>query len=216
MKSVVVAHGDVAPSDRDEVVGAEMVIAADGGALALDRWGIVPHLVVGDLDSLGSKRAAELGRLGAKVMEFPEAKDESDLELSLRYALASGADDVVLLGIFAGGRLDHAIANAMLLSDPSYRGFGLRAVYGATQVRAVHAGDTLALDAPVGSTVTLLPVGGDAKGVRTKGLRYPLDDETLHFGRSRGLSNVVTTTPASVSLEQGVLLVMEIRDGGQS
>jgi len=46
----VVAHGDVAGSDRDLVVGAETVVAADGGALALERWGIVPHLLVGDLD----------------------------------------------------------------------------------------------------------------------------------------------------------------------
>jgi thiamine pyrophosphokinase len=104
----------------------------------------------------------------------------------------------------------------MLVADPSYRRAGLRAVHGGTQVRAVHGGDTLALAAPVGATVTLLPVDGDAKGVRTNGLRFALDDETLRFGRSRGLSNVITATPASVSLEQGVLLVIEIRDGGQS
>jgi thiamine pyrophosphokinase len=216
VKTVVVAHGDVAASDRDEAAGADMVIAADGGALALERWGIVPQLVVGDLDSLGEKRAAQLGRLGAKVVEFPAAKDESDLELALRHALATGADDIVLLGIFAGARLDHALANAMLVADPAYRGTGLRAVFGTTQVRAIHSGEGLDLDAPAGTTVTLLPVGGDATGVRTTGLRYPLDDETLRFGRSRGLSNVVTARAASVSIENGILLVIEIRDGGQS
>jgi thiamine pyrophosphokinase len=216
VKTVVVAHGDVAASDRDEAASADMVIAADGGALALERWGIVPQLVVGDLDSLGEKRAAQLGRLGAKVVEFPAAKDESDLELALRHALATGADDIVLLGIFAGARLDHALANAMLVADPAYRGTGLRAVFGTTQVRAIHSGEGLDLDAPAGTTVTLLPVGGDATGVRTTGLRYPLDDETLRFGRSRGLSNVVTARAASVSIENGILLVIEIRDGGQS
>jgi len=216
LKVVVVAHGDVAASDRDLAAGADIVIAADGGALALDRWGIVPQLVVGDLDSLGPKRAAQLGTLGAKVVEFPAAKDESDLELALRHALATGADDVVLLGIFGGERLDHTFANVMLLADPSYRGAGLRAVFGATQVRAIHSGEGLDIDAPAGATVTLLPVGGDATGVRTRGLLYPLEDETLRFGRSRGLSNVVTTSPASVSLEHGVLLVIEIRGGGQS
>ena len=205
----MVAHGDVVATDRDLVVGAQTIIAADGGALALERWGVVPHLIVGDLDSLDPTRAEALAGRGAKGIPFPAAKDESDLELALRYALESGADDIVLLGIFGGLRLDHALANAMLLADPAYRGRGVRAVQGTTQVRAVHANDTADLAGPIGTLVTLLPVRGEAKGVRTAGLRYPLAGDTLHFGRSRGLSNVVTSLPASVSLEHGVLLVIE-------
>ncbi len=210
----MVAHGDVAATDRDLAVGAETVVAADGGALALERWGIVPHLVVGDLDSLGRERAEALGRRGAKVVPYPVAKDESDLELALRYAVETGADDIVLLGIFGGARIDHGLANALLLADPAYRGLGVRAVQGETQVRALHGGDGVDLRGPVGTTVTLLPLRGDAKGVRTVGLRYPLAGDTLHFGRSRGLSNVVTALPASVSLEHGVLLVIEGAVGG--
>ncbi len=205
----MVAHGDVAAADRELVVGAQTVIAADGGAQVLERWGIDPHLVVGDLDSLSRERAEALGKRGAKVIPFPTAKDESDLELAIRYAVESGADDIVLLGVFGGERLDHALANAMLLADPQYRGLGLRAVQGATEVRALHGGDRADLRGPVGATVTLLPVRGDAEGVRTVGLRYPLVGETLQFGRSRGLSNVVTALGASVSLEHGVLLLIE-------
>ncbi len=205
----MVAHGDVAAADRELVVGAQTVIAADGGAQVLERWGIDPHLVVGDLDSLSRERAEALGKRGAKVIPFPTAKDESDLELAIRYAVESGADDIVLLGVFGGERLDHALANAMLLADPQYRGLGLRAVQGATEVRALHGGDSADLRGPVGATVTLLPVRGDAEGVRTVGLRYPLVGETLHIGRSRGLSNVVTALGASVSLEHGVLLLIE-------
>ncbi|HZP96714.1 MAG TPA: thiamine diphosphokinase [Candidatus Limnocylindria bacterium] len=214
MKAVVVAHGDVAPSDRSEAAGADMLIAADGGALALERWDIVPRLIVGDLDSLGHERAARLGQRGATVIPFPVAKSESDLELAMRYAIESGADDIVLLGLFGGARLDHALANALLLADPTYRGRAVRAVYASTQVRALHAHGTLELAGPVGSLVTLLPVRDDAGGVRTEGLRYPLAGELLHFGRSRGLSNVVASHPASVSLERGVLLVIEIHEGG--
>jgi thiamine pyrophosphokinase len=213
LRTVVVAHGDVAPEDRGEVVGADTVIAADGGAVALERWGITPHLVVGDLDSLGFEKADELGRRGTKVIPFPAEKDQSDLELAVRYALETGADDVVLVGVF-GGRIDHLLANATLLADPAYRGRGVRAVHGGTHVRTVYAGEQVSIASPVGTTVTLLPVRGDATGVRTRGLRYPLTAETLHFGRSRGLSNVVSSHPASVSIEQGELLLIENREGG--
>ena len=210
---MVVGHGDVASDDRDLVVGADTVIAADGGALALERWGITPQLVVGDLDSLGFEKADELGRHGAKVIPFPAEKDQSDLELAMRYALETGADDIVLIGVF-GGRLDHLLANAMLLADPAYRRRGVRAVHGRTQVRALYANERAAIESPVGTIVTLLPVRGDAVGVRTHGLRYALAVETLHFGRSRGLSNVVSSRPAWVSIDQGVLLLIEEREGG--
>jgi len=62
--------------------------------------------------------------------------------------------------------------------------------------------------------VTLLPVSGDAGGVATEGLRYPLKGETLRFGRARGLSNEVASLPASVSLDKGTLLVFETAMGG--
>ena len=206
----MVAHGDVAPTDRELAAGAQLVIAADGGALALERWGLAPHLVVGDLDSLGAEKAAALERRGAKIVRFPVAKDASDLELALRYALDGGAEDIVLLGILGGARVDHALVNVTLLADPAYRSLGIRAVYGHTQLRAVHAGDTLVLRGPMGSTVTLVPLRGDVLGVTTHGLRYPLTEGTLLFGKSLGVSNVVASVPARVSIEQGVLLVIEI------
>ena len=208
------AHGDVMPSDRAELDSADTIIAANGGSVALDRWGVLPHLLVGDLDSVGRDRVTEYGRKGVTVVEHPAEKDESDLELALRVALERGAEDIVLLGIFGGPRLDHALANTILLADPAYRGRGVRSVYGPTTVRALHGGDHLTLRAPVGALVTLLPVRDDAEGVSTEGLRYRLSGDTLRFGRSRGLSNVVSKVPASVRLERGVLLVIETRGGG--
>jgi thiamine pyrophosphokinase len=210
VKAVVVAHGEVAPADREAVAGAELVIAADGGAFALERWGILPHVIVGDLDSLGHDRAAALEERGAKIVRFPTAKDASDLELAVRYAIENGANDILLLGILGGARIDHALVNVTLLADPAYRALGVRAIHGDTQLRALHSGESLALRGPVGSTVTLVPVRGDARGVSTQGLRYPLTGGTLAFGRSLGLSNVVASLPARVSIEQGALLIIEI------
>lgn len=209
----MVAHGDVAPSDRAVAAAADVVIAADGGALALERWGIAPKMLVGDFDSLGNDRLHEYRQRGATVVQFPVAKDQSDLELAMRYAIESGADEITLLGILGGARLDHALTNAMLLADPAYRGRGVRAVFGDTEIRAVHANETATLRGASGDTVTLIPVRGDAGGVRTEGLRYPLSGQTLHFGRSLGLSNVIAKTPARVSIEQGVMLVIEIKEG---
>jgi thiamine pyrophosphokinase len=216
VKAVVVAHGDVDPRDRAQLEGADLIVAADGGTLALEKWGVVPHAIVGDLDSLGMERAVEYGAKGARVVPFSPEKDESDLELAIAYALDAKADELVLLGVLGGARFDHEMANALLIAADAYRGRRMRAVHGDITVRALHGGHELELEGEVGDVVTLLAVNGDVEGVRTHGLRYPLTSETLAFGVARGLSNLVVSAGASVACDRGVLLVIETRAGGVS
>jgi thiamine pyrophosphokinase len=73
----------------------------------------------------------------------------------------------------------------------------------------------MALRGAPGDLVTLLPIGGDADGVTTAGLRWPLDGAALPMGGSRGLSNVVVESGASVRLSDGVLLVVETASTGE-
>jgi thiamine pyrophosphokinase len=216
MKAVVVAHGDVDPRDREHLAGADIIVAADGGTLTLERWGIAPHAVVGDLDSLGMERALEYGERGVTIIPFSPEKDESDLELAIDYATEAKATEMVLLGILGGGRFDHELANALLIASDEYRGKRIRAVHGDVTLRALHGGDRLELAGAPGDLVTLLAVRSDAEGVRTHRLRYPLAGETLHFGVARGLSNLIASAGAYVVCERGVLLVIETRAGGTS
>ncbi len=209
MKAVVVAHGDVFAEDRSVLAGADLVVAADGGAMALERWGVVPQVLVGDMDSVGVERANALAKSGVRIIRMPREKDESDLELAVEHAIGAGADEITLLGLFGGARLDYTIANALLLADARYRGRVMRAVAGPARLRALHVGETALLTGAVGELVTLLPVGADAEGIRTVGLRYALRGEALRLGRSRGVSNVIAALPASVTLDAGALLIIE-------
>jgi len=214
MRAVVVAHGDVLPSDRTVIDAEDYVVAADGGAFALERWKILPHLVVGDMDSLGDAGVERMARKGIPVAKFSAAKDESDLELAVAQAIQAGATEIVLLGALGGDRVDHETANLLLLADPGYDGVRLEARRGALRIRPVRGDGSLSLAGPVGALVTLLPVNGDADGVTTQGLRFPLRDETLRFGRARGLSNEVESLPATVTVQRGSLLVFETPEGG--
>lgn len=209
MRIVVVAAGDLAEGDEGWLDGAGLVIAADGGAAALDRLGRRPDRLIGDLDSVAPDLAEQLAAGGTDVERHPADKEASDAELALEAALASGATEVVLLGVTGGPRLDHELAALLMLADPGHAGRDLRAVHGATTVRAVRGGESLRLTGAVGDLVTLLPVDGDAGGVTVTGLRWPLDGATLRFGRSRGLSNEIVAADASVRLERGALLVIE-------
>jgi thiamine pyrophosphokinase len=211
VKAIVVAGGHAAPEDPAQLSGAELVIAADSGAAWLTCVGAIPDLVIGDMDSIEPELLRRLEREGVAIERHPAAKEASDAELAVARAVADGADEIVLLGALGGERLDHELANLLLLADPRWAAIRLRVVRGATTVRGLHAGQTLEVEGPAGSSVTILPIGGDARAVSTLGLRYPLTGETLRIGQSRGLSNEVERPRASVSLEGGTLLVIETR-----
>jgi thiamine pyrophosphokinase len=216
VRAIVVAGGEPADADLGWIDGADLVVAADAGARWLVEHRMIPDLLVGDLDSIEPALLDELEAAGVSIERHPRDKDASDAELAVERAVAAGADAVVVLGALGGSRLDHELANLLLLADSTWRHEleDLRIVRGLTTVRAGGGGDRIALEGAVGSLVTLLPVGGDAEGVRTAGLRFPLSGERLPLGRSRGLSNEVVSSPASVSLERGQLLIIETQVAG--
>ena len=212
MNALIVADGDV--PDRANVDrllapdGTDLVIAADGGALKAQGLGLRPDVVVGDADSLPQAAIAELRAAGVEVIVHPAAKDESDTELAVREALARGATTVTVIGAFGGGRLEHTIANLLLLAMPELAGVEARLADGASVVRILAPGRSLTLHGRRGDLVSLLPLAPRVEGVVTHGLEYALEDEALTQGPARGLSNVMTSDSATVSLRAGRLLVV--------
>jgi thiamine pyrophosphokinase len=220
-RAIVLADGDVA--DRAELDAAwpgwsdavSLVVAADGGArhatplgLDIDRW-------VGDGDSISEAELERLRDRGIPIDLVAVEKDESDTELAIQAAVAAGADEVIVLGAFGGSRLDHAIANLTLLAHPA---LGRRAAIlldRSARVRLVRAPGPdgrsvfMPLLGRVGDFVSLIPFGGDAAGLTTSGLQYPLRDEALVLGSARGLSNVRRSDDASFTLGRGAILVIE-------
>lgn len=203
---LVLAGGD--PVDdrlRGLLPAAATVIAADSGLQQAALLGLAVDIVVGDFDSVDPDALAAAERAGATIERHPAAKDHTDLELAVLVAARLGANRVVVAGGW-GGRIDHALANLLLLGAPEYRSLHLEALGARGRVIAVH--DRVELAGSPDDLVTLLPVGGPARGVRTDGLRYPLRGETLEPGSTRGVSNVLVATNATVDVESGTLLAM--------
>jgi thiamine pyrophosphokinase len=211
--ALVFAGGD--PVDGD--VAARLpqsgvtVVAADSGvehALAIGR-GV--DLVIGDFDSADPAAVDTAVAGGAEVRRYPSDKDQSDLELALHAARAGGARRVIVVGGY-GGRLDHSLANALLLASPSFADLDIEALVGDARITVIHREARLT-GAP-GELCSLLAVGGTARGVRTRGLRYPLEGEDLPPGSTRGVSNEFSEPVATVSLDHGALLAVQPDIGG--
>ncbi len=210
MTALIFANGDPAdgPMVRKWLARAQSpyLLAADGGAHIAAHYGLRPHRVVGDMDSIAPGLLADLEAHGASVARYPAAKDETDLELALIDAASRGHDPIIVIGA-VGNRLDHTLANMYLLALPQLAGRTVKMVGGREEVTLLRPG-THHIEGAPGDTISLLPVGGPAGGVRTDGLTYPLHGETLHFGPARGVSNVMPGTSAHVTLESGWLLLI--------
>ncbi|MEJ5255122.1 MAG: thiamine diphosphokinase [Acidimicrobiales bacterium] len=182
------------------------VIAADSGLHHALELGWPVHLAIGDFDSVDIGLLAHAESRGTVVESHPETKDRTDLDLALRRARQLGARRVIVLG-GGGGRLDHLLANALVLASEELAPLEIEARHSGACLHVVRRFAEL-LGTP-GELVTLLPVNGPVHGVTTEGLLYPLDHETLHPGTTRGVSNELLAERATVRVGEGVLLAIQ-------
>jgi thiamine pyrophosphokinase len=212
--AIVLAGGDAAdPALRSRLPDDAVVIAADSGLHQAELLGLHVHYVVGDLDSADASAVERARAAGAIVDRHPAEKDATDLELAFDVASDRGAQAITVVG-GAGGRLDHFLANIALLASVRFAHLEVDAYVGAAYVAVLQGGrPPHPITGARGSLLTLLPAGGDACGITTTGLQYPLRGATLRPGTSRGVSNLLVDTTASVGLERGTLLMIQ-PDGG--
>jgi thiamine pyrophosphokinase len=204
---LVFAGGDPTPPEALSGLPAEAwVVAADSGAVHALAAGRRVDVLVGDLDSVPTEVVERVLAEGGRVERFAVDKDRTDLALALDLAVAQRpALGVTVVGGH-GGRLDHLLANLLLLAAPAYASTPIDAVLGPA--RAVVIRGRRAFSARRRELVTLVPVGGPARGVWTEGLLFPLADATLEPGTSWGVSNQAVADEPAVRVGEGVLLAV--------
>ena len=184
-----------------------MVIAADGGYLAACALGYPITALVGDLDSIRADDLDRIDRSVTDVVAFATEKDATDLELAIDEAIARGASRICVVDAMQG-RTDHFIASMMLLGAKKFAHVAMSACIESTRLWATSPQQPCVVDAELGATISIVALG-DADGVSTTGLRYPLAGEPLRAGTSRGVSNVCVASPFQVTVLNGILLVID-------
>ena len=211
MKCTIVANGAIEDDDlaRREILRGDYLVCADGGARHLARLGILPDVVIGDLDSIGDAELRRLESEGVAFHRHPPRKDDTDTALAVELAIEQGASEITFLGT-TGSRLDHTLSATFLLKRVLDAGIRGKVVDAANTIYLIA--DTITLGGKPGDILSILPVAGEASGVWLEGLEYPLEDATIPFGSSIGISNRFTGTVASVRIREGLLLVIRSRD----
>ena len=144
-----------------------LVVAADGGLGEANRLGVAVDLLVGDLDSASPADVESFEARGGDVRRHPVDKDATDLDLAITEAIVAGVGHVVVVG-GDGGRLDHLLANAVMLASSRYAAVDVDAVLGSSLLHVVRG--RREITGVADELISLLALGGPARGVRTEGV----------------------------------------------
>ena len=194
----IIGAGDfLSPFARGE---SDMVIAADGGYDNAEKYGIKCDLLIGDLDSI--EKIPE----GIETIRHPVMKDETDMYLAYLEGKRRGYTHFEIHG-GTGGRIDHTYANFSLLS--AIRNSGDSAILCDTGWYAtVIKNESATFGGNVGEHLSIFAFGGVARGISLSGLLYPLTNGELSPDSQLGISNSFAGSEATVTVENGSLLVI--------
>ncbi|HSF83127.1 MAG TPA: thiamine diphosphokinase [Anaerolineales bacterium] len=210
-RAVIFANGMLQNPERvrQAIHPGDLLIAADGGAQHCLALGLTPAVVIGDFDSLSEQELQDLKTQSVQMIRHPAHKDFTDLELALQHVQELGMQEVLILGAL-GARWDQTIANLLLPISAGLSSLQISILDGHQEVFILRPDRQVQILGEVGDTLSLIPLCGDVQGVVTQGLQYPLSNETLFFGATRGISNVFTAERVSISLASGSLLCVII------
>jgi thiamine pyrophosphokinase len=209
VRAIIFANGIMKnwPAALELLPESDLLIAADGGLNHCRRWGITPHVILGDMDSVDPDDLDDFAEKGTEVIKYPERKDETDLELAIQLALERDIQEIFVLGAL-GARWDMTFSSVLILTSPMLRNASVKLLAEDQEIFCVHDGQSVKINGRSGDTVSLLPLVNDAVGVTISGFEYPLLEETLPRGTTRGISNVLRDPDASISIQKGHLLIV--------
>ena len=191
---------------REQLPDAALVIAADSGWAHATTFGFTPALLVGDMDSIQPEHLAAARASDTEIIEHSAGKDFTDTELALQLARKFDYRHIHLVS-GGGDRFDHLLAMVHSLVEHADDAT-LTAHIGTQHVRIVTPRESATFAAEPGATISLIPLGGSARGVTTHGLQWELKRSTLRSFASRGVSNIATAAAITVSLRTGALAII--------
>lgn len=196
----IIGAGDVFESDIKAADG-DFVICADAGYKYSKLLKKEADLVVGDFDSFGS-----IPEIENKIVA-PCEKDDTDMALAVNEGLKRGYKSFVLFGALGGERIDHSIGNIQLLAYIASKGATGEIHHGKMVLKAFSDSE-ICFSSEYKGYVSVFSLTEESRGVTIENLKYPLQNYTMKYNLTRGLSNEFLGLESRISVKKGTLLVV--------
>lgn len=207
MTAFIFINGDLSNTSTlpSFIKSEDTIICADGGTEHAVNLGIVPDVVIGDMDSISTKTKEKLSSGKTEWISYPKEKDFTDSELAIKYAIDRKFEEIIIVGIL-GNRLDHFLANIFHIAELTKNHRNIRIIEGNQHIYFVY--EKITLQGKKNDQLSLISMHTDCIGITTENLEYKLQNETLPLGSTRGISNVFTEENISVHIKKGILIAI--------
>lgn len=205
-RAVIFVNGNLSDLSqaKKNIKKTDFLIAADGGTNHIEKLRLTPNIVIGDMDSIKPELLKKY-----KSINYPRKKDKTDFELAVDYCLKNKFLEIIIFGIL-GDRIDHVIANIFLITKIQTQNskIKIKIIEGKKEIFVLNK--KILIEGKIGDEVSIVPISEKLQGITTDGLYYRLIDDTLLFGSTRGISNVMNKTSAKISVVKGTALITHL------
>lgn len=206
MKCIILSNGEYGalPMYRSVILQSDLIVCADGGADILYEMDLMPHVIIGDLDSISPAALQYFSQQKVEIIKYPRNKDYTDTQLAIAYAEQKGAEELIFLGTL-GKRLDHSLSNLFSSMDLVHKGKKL--THFSPECNVYVFSGQLKISGNIGDVISVLALTDLCEGVYESGVAYPLEDVKLEINKPYAVSNHLIAEQATLKVGKGILAV---------
>lgn len=202
-RTIIILNGDTVPVTifKKFYKKGDYIICADGGANTAREYGVMPNIILGDLDSITKKNLSSYGKRGVEIRKITE-QETTDFEKALMYAVECNIDNVTVFGA-TSSRPDHTMNNFSVLKRYS-KVLDIKIIDKMFEIFFLKG--KLERKYKKNKVLSLLAFP-KAYGITIKGFKFKLNDESLEFGVREGTLNYSNSEKILIEKKRGDLLV---------
>lgn len=211
MSALIIGSGSDISRDmlEPEKLNIEYVICADGGLEKVENLQLIPNSIIGDLDSVDDIVLKKYLDMNIELKKYSAEKNYTDMELAIEYAIKKGFNDIILIGA-TGLRLDHTVANIMLIERYYKKGIHIKVIDNNNCIQIVT--NNMEINNKRNYFVSIVPITDSIEGISLMGFKYPLDSVDVKRGSTLCISNQITSEKGNILLDKGAALVFISKD----
>ena len=208
-KYVIFLNGEYKYSQQfmDKLVSENAAcFCADGGANFAFKYGKMPEVIVGDLDSIEKKVLEYYKSKNILIKKFPKDKDFTDFELILKEINKISENKNFVEKIFVvgglGKRIDMTLSNLFIMEK--YKNL----VFLQENEEIFYTEKSFVLKNKKDCEFSIIPISEKVEKLTLKGFRFETDKIDVKRESSRLVSNVICGDEASVEFESGKMIII--------
>jgi thiamine pyrophosphokinase len=206
---LIFASGSLSTKTLLPITPTDFIIGVDHASYWLIQNKVIPHLAIGDFDSVTPQEFEIIKSKSKEIMTFSMDKDFTDLELAVNKAILLKPKSVKIYGSL-GTRLDHSLISIQLLEKLLKNNIPATIINDTNKCIISDSTTKIKKDKNY-KYLSILPVSKHLT-LSISGCSYNLDKAKITRSLSLCVSNEIISDSATITIHRGLALIIQSRD----